>query len=204
MFAEVSAAITAGVMASPVSPLDFPHEVLENADDGRRNKSLLAFPDLVLDSITSSACTDDSSVALSCISDESIDSMVEEVEDGSGRKRSIFCQYWKNTGQQPMDLKPASNSIRSMQPMDSKPASDSIRSMPVTSASPPSPYLVGDEKARSEPTLVHPKPVSILRQSKSGRRRERSTSVTFGDKVSVLFFQPPAVVIHEGWSKFFA
>jgi hypothetical protein len=196
MFAEVSA-ITAGVLASPVSPLDFPHEVLENADDGRLNKSLLAFPDkcyvpdLVLGSITSSACTDDTSVALSSISDESTDSMVGEVEDGNGRKRSIFFQYWKNTGQQPMDLKPAS---------------DSIRSMPVTSASPPSPspYLVGDEKARSESTLVHPKPVSILRESKCCRRSERSSSVSFDSKVDVIFFQPPAVVSQGGWSKFFA
>jgi hypothetical protein len=79
--------------------------------------------------------------------------------------------------------------------------------MPVTSASasPPSPYLVGDEKARSEPTLlVHSKPVSILKQSKCGRRRERSSSVSFDAKVDVMFFQPPAVVSDRGWSKFFA
>lgn len=186
-------AFAAGVIVSPVCVLELPQR-----NDGRLKIPQRMFPDsylvpdLVLGSIASGVPTstdDDTSVSLSSISEASASSKVEDGENPQPR-RSIFTKYWKNTGQLPIDLKPT--------------VCDSIRSLPLASTSRASSYLVGDEKAQSDPVLVHPKPVSILRKTpSSSRRRSERSNVSFDSKVDVVLFQPPPIPSKEGWSKQF-
>jgi hypothetical protein len=154
-------------------------------------------------------------------------------EEATPQKRSIFSHYWEKTGEHPFELQrrhscplPASNSAgqgaeqvkKIEEPREaahdggvSKSSerrsifgihhdlSSSIRSEPLLMFPMLRPM---SRKARSASTLLD-RPPSILRQKSCERQRRHS--VSFDEKVDVLFFQPPQENwTCGGWAKLFA
>jgi hypothetical protein len=187
-----------------------------------------------LDSITAS-CTEDDSDSLSSIStqdhNEDKEGDIQE-EETTPQKRSIFAQYWEKTGEQPFELQrrhscpyPASNSAgqgaeqvehieepREAAHDGGAPKSPERRSIfgihrDLTSSIRSEPPLMLplrplSRKARSASALLD-RPPSILRQKSCEQQRRHS--VSFDEKVDVLFFQPPQENwAGGGWAKLFA
>lgn len=216
--------VTTNAQSSPVNVIDIWTVIKFNSKDAGQK---LQVPPI--DSFTAS-CTEDSGSISSVSTQEPLD---DATPAGEGR-RPIFIQYWKKTGERPIQLKsrtslPSSISIKQQEringiPEPSKDGGDgdsperrgerrsifenryAPRHSPSAGSLPAIPHLtpIIARRAKSTSALPDDRPLSCLRR-KGDRPRRRSSSVSFDEKVNVVLFQRPQETWSaEGWSKLFA
>jgi hypothetical protein len=162
---------TTNAQRSPVNVIDIWAVIKLNSKDAGQKLQVLP-----MESFTAS-CTDDSG-SLSSVSTQPLDDSSHEEED----RRPIFTQYWKKTGEQPIQLKrrhssrPSSVSIKQQERIDGTPepsedAEDNGGDGPERRGERRS--IFGNRYARhsssagSLPTIPHPTPIMNTRRAKS-------------------------------------